>query len=120
MDFFKKVNDLYGHQIGDEVLVKVAETIKINIREIDIAGRYGGEEFIVILKNTNLTAGIKVFERIRIAIEELTFLEKKLKITASFGCCQLKDENTSELVCLIDKLLYKAKENGRNKIESCF
>lgn len=120
LDFFKNVNDLYGHQIGDKVLIRVAEAIKINIRDIDIAGRYGGEEFIVILENTNLTAGIKVLERIRIAIEELTFLEKKLKITASFGCCQLKNENTSELVCLVDKLLYKAKENGRNRIESCF
>lgn len=117
LDFFKNVNDLYGHQIGDKVLVKVAQAIRKSIRDIDVAGRYGGEEFIVILKNTDLVEGIEASERLRLAIEELTFLEKKLKITASLGCSQLKNENTSELVSTIDNLLYKAKENGRNRVE---
>lgn len=118
LDFFKNVNDLYGHQTGDKVLIQVAEVIKTSIRDIDLAGRYGGEEFIVLLKNTDLIAGIEAFERLRLAIEGLRFSERKLKVTASLGCYQLKDENTSELVSMIDKLLYKAKKNGRNRVET--
>lgn len=117
LDYFKRVNDLYGHQVGDRVLIKVANTIKINISNEDIAGRYGGEEFIVILKNKNTKSALDTAERLREAIESLEFSISELRITASIGCCKRVNENAMELVKLADELLYQAKQNGRNRIE---
>lgn len=117
LDYFKKVNDLYGHQIGDKVLRKVSDTIKISLRDKDIVGRYGGEEFIVILKDLSLESAVDTAERLRKAIESLQFSIDELKITASIGGCKRSNESAMELVKLADKLLYQAKQNGRNRIE---
>jgi diguanylate cyclase (GGDEF)-like protein len=116
IDHFKKVNDTYGHQAGDKILVKVCKITKFNLREVDILGRYGGEEFMVILPNNNIHNGYLVAERIRKSIEKQNHI-KDLKVTISGGIVELKEENGKELVEKADNLLYKAKRNGRNRIE---
>jgi diguanylate cyclase (GGDEF)-like protein len=117
IDHFKNINDTYGHQVGDEVLSKISSTIKNKLREVDIAGRFGGEEFLVILPNTSLENGYKVAEKIRESIMELKWESGKLSVTISGGVGLHKDENVTELITKADKYLYKAKENGRNRIE---
>lgn len=117
IDHFKAVNDNYGHQCGDHVLSTIAKTIKENIRKIDIAGRYGGEEFIVILTKADMKVGYKIVEQIRKKIMKLKFKEKGLAITISGGIVEYSSENAIELVKLADEKLYSAKRNGRNRIE---
>ena len=117
LDHFKQVNDNYGHQVGDEVLISVVQVIKSNIREIDIAGRYGGEEFIIILPDTDNNTAFMFADRLRTLISQITFDYEELYITASLGVCSWCGENGVELVSKADKLLYKAKENGRNRVE---
>ena len=117
IDDFKKVNDSLGHVYGDQVLVDVASIIKNNIRETDLAGRYGGEEFMVIFPNTILSAAHKISERIRQAVEEHNFIDG-LKITISGGVGQYNNEMITELVHSADTNLYAAKRNGKNQIVS--
>lgn len=113
IDKFKKINDTYGHQTGDEVLKKVAATIKESIRAVDFVSRYGGEEFIVILSQTDLNGAAQMAERIRIAISNIK-LPPIEKITASIGAAT---GNSKEIVSNADSALYKAKQNGRNRVE---
>ncbi|MCP4150123.1 MAG: diguanylate cyclase [bacterium] len=117
IDYFKKVNDTYGHQVGDDVLVGVSTAITDNLREVDLAGRYGGEEFMLILNVTNLEGAKIVAQRIRKAIQNLTWDIEELNVTISAGLACLKDENASALIEKADALLYKAKKNGRNRLE---
>jgi diguanylate cyclase (GGDEF)-like protein len=118
LDFFKKVNDNYGHQVGDEVLVKTASVLMSCIREYDIAGRYGGEEFLVVLPRTGGRTAEIVAERCREKIEALDFTlsdGKTLKVTASFGVASAAAEaSMAEMIHAADEALYRAKENGRN------
>lgn len=120
IDFFKKVNDTYGHQIGDEVLRTVAGVLQKNVRGGDIVCRYGGEEMAIILPETDLSEAGIVAERLRTKIMELSFESEKgqFKITSSFGVssydAQLK--NKDELIERADRCLYKAKEQGRNRV----
>lgn len=117
LDYFKKVNDTYGHEAGDEVLVKVAETILNTVRKEDIAARFGGEEFIVILPNTPLDSSINLANRIRVAIEKLNFTSVATSITASFGVTEYKAKETHHhFIDRADKALYEAKETGRNRV----
>lgn len=116
LDYFKKVNDNYGHQVGDEVLVSVSKTILNNIRKEDIAGRYGGEEFLIILPNMDINQSLNIAKNIKNAISKIKFKYKGLKITASMGVSTWSGENPIKLVNKADKLLYKAKMNGRNRI----
>lgn len=125
IDHFKKFNDTYGHQTGDEVLKKVAKAIKEYIRKSDVAARYGGEEFSVILPETDEKGSIKVGENLRKAIEslELQYHSKILKVTISLGCYTYNpDEADSEeitkdnIIDRADQALYKSKERGRNKV----
>lgn len=119
LDDFKSVNDNYGHQIGDQVLIEISSLIKSKVRRTDIVGRYGGEEFLVVLPSSNLENSIKIAENIRKSIYEDVFSEKKLKITISIGLVEFKsNESDIELIARADKLLYKAKENGKNRIET--
>ncbi|MCP4136968.1 MAG: diguanylate cyclase [bacterium] len=118
IDHFKEINDMHGHQVGDEVLSRVSAILKSRLRRVDIVGRYGGEEFLVILTNTNLEQGITTAEKIRHDIEELTWSFEGLKTTISGGVCAHENGNDVELIKKADKLLYLAKENGRNRIES--
>lgn len=120
VDYFKKVNDSYGHSTGDYVLKEVAYQILQTFRKTDMVFRYGGEEFTVIITETPLEKAIIPLERLRKSIEKYPFNYngKDIKITVSIGVSEI-DENTESVHKLFDdadKALYKAKENGRNQI----
>jgi diguanylate cyclase len=117
IDHFKRINDSYGHLVGDKVLVEVAATIKQEIRTIDYAGRYGGEEFLVVFPNTAVEDAQVAVERIRERISQLTF-GNELKITLSGGLKAYQGETVEEFVNLADRRLYQAKASGRNRIEA--
>ncbi|MDF2547753.1 MAG: diguanylate cyclase [Anaerosolibacter sp.] len=116
IDKFKEVNDIYGHPTGDEVIVKVSNALKNICRSTDILGRYGGEEFLIILPETSLSQGIKLAERLRSQVSELTYSHPTLQVTISGGVASLENHSALELVKKADHLLYKAKSSGRNKI----
>ncbi len=115
IDDFKKVNDSRGHVYGDQVLVDVAVIISNSIRESDIAGRYGGEEFMVIFPGADRDSAVMISERIRQAVEGHTFVSD-LKITLSVGVKQYYGEELTELIHSADINLYKAKRNGKNQV----
>lgn len=115
IDDFKKVNDNNGHVIGDQVLADVANIIKNNIRETDLAGRYGGEEFMIIFPNAKVETASKVAERIRKSIEKNIFCDE-IAITISGGVKQYEGEILTEFVQGADRNLYEAKHNGKNQI----
>jgi len=121
IDHFKRVNDRYGHLTGDEVLEKIAALIRRNIRDTDIAGRYGGEEFIIILPQANLSSALVVAERIRNIIENAEMKDSVgnvFAITVSQGLSGWeRDEDAYSLISRADEALYKAKANGRNRVE---
>ncbi len=117
VDFFKRVNDEFGHQAGDKVLRIIAQMLSENIRDADFVARYGGEEFVVVLPGTMLTAAMKVADNIRKAIEACAFhfRDKPVKVTASAGICEIaENESVQMLFERADRALYKAKESGRN------
>ena len=118
IDNFKMVNDTYGHQIGDEVLKDISKIALDNVREQDITTRWGGEEFFILLPQTNLSGAIIVANKIRTSTENHIFTEKSIKITVSFGvaefCIESDDEKT--IISKVDKLLYEAKRTGKNKV----
>ncbi|MBB6215650.1 diguanylate cyclase (GGDEF)-like protein [Anaerosolibacter carboniphilus] len=117
IDRFKLVNDSYGHRKGDEVLHRVAEIIKSNLRESDIVGRYGGEEFIVLLPNTNHEDALAVSEKLRKAVEDAVLLGNEQTVTMSFGVSMYPEHGNTqdELIEKADQALYKAKDAGRNR-----
>jgi len=118
IDHFKKVNDVYGHLIGDEVLRVTARLVKSTLRKSDLIARWGGEEFIILLPNTDLTFATRLAQNIRkiVAIEKFADVGH---ITCSFGVTQLgEDEEEDSVLRRIDTLLYQAKENGRNTVIS--
>jgi len=121
IDYFKKINDEYGHQIGDEALKHIAKIIKKQLRESDIVFRYGGEEFLIIFSYNSLQGGIFLSEKIRVAIEQTPFAyaDIKLNITASIGLSEyipIEKKDYKTLISDADKELYRAKESGRNRI----
>lgn len=122
IDHFKKVNDQHGHQAGDEALRRMAEAITSSIREMDIAGRCGGEEFIVILPNTEHEGALAWAERLRITIEkmEVSFGGKNLNLTASMGVASAEGTAalTDSMIARADSALYDAKHAGRNRVVS--
>ncbi|MFZ6711353.1 DUF484 family protein [Undibacterium sp. TC9W] len=130
IDFFKQINDRYGHQGGDDVLKEVAKRIKNELRLSDTLGRFGGEEFVVVLVNTNLHDAIQVAERIRKSIADQDFILSEAgtcQATISIGLTTI-DENTNydnatsiarDLVLRADRALYQAKNGGRNQVR-CF
>lgn len=120
IDHFKKVNDTYGHPAGDAVIKALAGLIKKAIRETDLAGRYGGEEFAIILPDTPVANVEFVAERIRRLAEKLTVVhdEVEIKFTVSLGVAGFKHEykDSTQWLDAADKALYQAKESGRNKM----
>ena len=120
IDFFKKINDTYGHQVGDKVLKAVAKLLKEQLRESDILARYGGEEFIVLVPETDINAALLIAENIRHAVEKIAITTDKetVRCTLSLGVSQYHQEITSldELVNIADQALYRAKHNGRNNV----
>ncbi len=118
IDFFKKINDSCGHTVGDTVLKEVSLIIRENIREIDTASRFGGEEFMLILPNTEKTSALVVAERIRLAIERQSFSGVDRTVTVSIGICGMPDANVDyedKLIRCADFALYRAKQLGRNR-----
>ncbi|MFH0875095.1 MAG: diguanylate cyclase [archaeon] len=117
IDNFKKANDEYGHLFGDEVLVKISNSIESCLRKTDMVGRYGGEEFLVLFAHTNLKGAAESAERIIRNIENLKWEKENFKITVSAGVCEKKDEDTTTLIKKADDLLYAAKQKGKNRME---
>jgi diguanylate cyclase (GGDEF)-like protein len=117
IDYFKKINDEYGHNEGDAVLVKMATVLKELMRKTDIVARWGGEEFICILTNTERQNAMIVAEKIRKKVEESDFGNIG-KVTVSMGIYEKKDEDVKieEIIDNADSALYMAKGTGRNKV----
>jgi len=116
IDHFKKINDTYGHDKGDEVLKKLGEILKTSFRRSDIVGRWGGEEFIVILKNSDYDNGIELAERLRKRVEESDF--NGINVTISIGVSKFENEKEFEkAIKKADEALYEAKNNGRNQVK---
>lgn len=122
IDFFKKFNDMYGHACGDYVLQQVAKVISDGIRGQDLAGRYGGEEFVVMLYNTDGAGAMLVAERIRQDIEQMDLVyenDTHLHVTISIGVAEFLPEtevSSKELIELADQALYVSKRSGRNRV----
>src|SRR5712691_2967488 len=120
IDDFKSINDSYGHQTGDEVLRRVAQAFAEAVRELDLPGRYGGEEIALVLPGTNLTGARALSEKIRKNLEELPVTTAEgipLKVTASFGAACFPAQPTVEaLVAAADSALYEAKRTGKNRV----
>ncbi|PKN14057.1 MAG: hypothetical protein CVU67_07625 [Deltaproteobacteria bacterium HGW-Deltaproteobacteria-24] len=117
IDNFKTVNDNYGHEAGDDVLRKIANIISVNLRETDSLVRWGGEEFIVLLPETDLQTASSVAEKLLESLSVLTFDFMPEKITASFGVATLNEtDSESSLISRADEMLYKAKRNGKNRV----
>jgi diguanylate cyclase (GGDEF)-like protein len=123
VDNFKAINDTHGHTAGDRALQKVAETLKNSLRRADILGRYGGDEFMIILPETGLEGAKSLAEKVRIAVEGLELeleLPGQKAISLSLGvasCCEPL-ENIDTLVSLADTALYASKQAGRNKVST--
>ena len=118
IDQFKAVNDTYGHQTGDEVLVGIARTLQDVIREVDVVGRWGGEEFLIICRETALEGAMVLAEKLRAAIHTRVY-EKVGKMSASFGVAMFRPgEVLTETIARADTALYRAKQTGRNRVES--
>jgi len=120
VDHFKGVNDTYGHQKGDEILVAIASLLKKVCRANDIAARYGGEEFLMILPQSNAQGAFKIAERVREEMMKMNFTgnESNFSVTTSCGVAELDRDfikNTDQLVAIADHALYEAKNSGRNK-----
>ena len=119
IDKFKLVNDTYGHPVGDKVLVRVSNILNQSIRSGDIVGRYGGEEFGIVMIHSSSAEAALAADRYRIEIEKAVFVAKKreFSVTASFGVSDSIGRNSiNELIKGADAALYRAKETGRNKV----
>lgn len=123
IDFFKEVNDSYGHQVGDTVLKKFAEQVRAEIRQTDILARYGGEEFVIVLPDTAKQGGMNIAEKIRETIEAAVFTHNdiNLQVTVSIGLALFdgRIKHPAELIEQADHALYQAKAGGRNRVH-CF
>ncbi len=116
IDDFKTINDSYGHQAGDEVLIAVAQLLQSGCRKEDLAARFGGEEFTILLVHTNAEQGKLQVERIRRDLENLAIGKFGCLVTASFGLSPLTDDGSIDnMISQADKALYQAKEKGKNR-----
>lgn len=123
VDFFKKINDAHGHLIGDKALQVVAATLQSTLRKADQVGRYGGEEFLIVLSQTELEQAVIIAERCRVAISNAYVSDEqdqRLQVTASFGvsCSEQCGYQLDKIVRQADKYLYEAKHQGRNQVVS--
>ncbi|WP_432661948.1 GGDEF domain-containing protein [Wukongibacter baidiensis] len=117
IDHFKNINDTYGHQVGDQVIIKISKLLTEICRETDYVGRYGGEEFLIVLTNTNKDDAMKFSERLRSEVEKMDF-GLSSRVTISGGVRTYEKESAEEMIKLADGALYQAKEKGRNRIVS--
>lgn len=119
IDHFKQVNDSYGHQAGDTILQTVAQSVSDSLRTIDCFGRYGGEEFLMVLPQTPLEGARIKAERVREEVSQLTFpsIGEDFRVTVSIGVAEFReDETTDETLYRADQALYQAKNDGRNRV----
>jgi len=117
LDHFKNVNDKYGHQVGDMVLKEISSLLLDSIRKVDYCGRWGGEEFLIILPETNIEDALKLAKRLRNIVERHSF-SRVDNLTSSFGVAAYsKDKELEDLFREADQALYRAKEKGRNRVE---
>jgi diguanylate cyclase (GGDEF)-like protein/PAS domain S-box-containing protein len=120
IDKFKSINDTYGHPTGDQVLIELAEKCQNLLRNSDIFGRFGGEEFAIVLVETDAEKGMELAERLRVKLSELSVLvdETKIQFTVSIGLTSKNDQKGTldTIISRADNALYKAKESGRNKV----
>lgn len=114
IDHFKNINDTWGHLTGDKILKELSQILKENIRQTDVVGRYGGEEFLIMLTEINLNEGFEIAEKVRQVIQFAEFTDK-IRLTVSIGIEAYNGENISELIKKADNKLYVAKNSGRNK-----
>lgn len=118
IDFFKKINDTYGHQAGDYVLVTVAELIRSSIERADIFARWGGEEFMLLMPGSDINEATAKVEKLREMLAGYDFIEPPT-VTGSFGVASFgENDNMDSLIKRADDALYAAKHNGRNRVES--
>lgn len=116
IDFFKKINDEFGHLIGDKLLIELAKTLKRNLRKYDVLARYGGEEFLILLPGASLRKAKRIASRIRKKIKNNGLLEKYgLTISLGISCYREKDSKSS-LIKRADRALYLSKKEGRDRI----
>lgn len=126
LDDFKKINDKFGHEAGDAVLKGVAEILRNSLREIDVIGRWGGEEIVILLLGAGKAEALKISEDLRVKISQREFIlkrAKKIKLTASFGVAGIdgaapanKRKTLGELITQADKAMYQAKKKGKNRV----
>jgi len=117
IDYFKKINDEYGHHIGDKILIEFVEIVSKAIRKTDVFARWGGEEFAVLIPGSNAEIALAVAEKIRLVVQASKYTIDK-QITASFGVSVLMNmEDEQSFLQRADKALYTAKDNGRNRVE---
>lgn len=128
IDFFKKVNDTWGHQNGDIVLKHLARLLVDTLRQTDLVARFGGEEFVLLLPHTTQTDARMLAERLRRTVEQTPVLittsgndYQELRVTISIGlsCIQQKDDSSCDMLERADKALYQAKQTGRNRVIAC-
>jgi diguanylate cyclase (GGDEF)-like protein len=121
IDHFKNINDTYGHLAGDYVLKEQAQLVKSRLRPDDVLGRYGGEEFAILLPETALEGGVAIAEELRSMIQDhsFSFEQEKIQVTMSMGLAQLEDGwDVPSFIKQADERLYAAKREGRNRV--CF
>ena len=124
LDYFKKINDTYGHKAGDNMLQELTKGLKNSLRQSDILARYGGEEFAIIMPATDIASALEKAESLRKQVESGSFGSivpgQSLKITISIGVATFQKHGTESatLVTAADRALYKAKEGGRNRVET--
>ncbi|CUB03226.1 diguanylate cyclase (GGDEF) domain [Marinomonas fungiae] len=123
LDHFKQINDRYGHDVGDRVLQRCAQVMQNSIRRGDWLGRYGGEEFVLIMPNTRLREAYDIMESLRIQISDLNIFvegqDQPIVVTTSIGVAEIKDDTLryEQILARADAALYLAKDNGRNRVE---
>lgn len=117
IDYFKKINDTYGHSVGDVVIKEVSAVLSENIKDIGNIGRIGGEEFLIVLPNVVLEDAYHQAEKLRQSVELLTWKHSDMRVTISGGVyCEHESESLDELLEKVDERLYASKNNGRNQI----
>lgn len=118
VDNFKTVNDTFGHVFGDGVIKNVADSIKMHVRDVDLVGRLGGDEFIIILIETSKSYAVQVADRMRIEVAKLPVVDGMKALSISVGHAQFSGESLTALIERADKALYQAKKAGKNRVRS--
>ncbi len=118
IDHFKQYNDTNGHQIGDAILVELADILQSETRDVDVCARYGGDEFAILLPQTPVEEGLALAERVRRHVERRFLSRDKVTISAGVAACPHHAKEAKKLIRKADKALYRAKKDGKNRVQS--